>query len=292
MTDANVEYSFAPELLTRRENGLYFDNYPISNIIGNFETPLFIFSRRQLVTQFDKISEAFSQLRVKELAIAFSVKSNPEEEIIKTFSLKQSLFEVTSLGEMKRVLSQGVLGRNIIYTNIVKPIETIKFAITNGIIIFAADSLNDLKRIETIAKSLDRNVKILLRINVMIPMKNTIFSCIGAQSKIGFLIDYSHNSELGKAIQLCTESSFITLEGLHIHMGSQIVDLESYRKGLKVIKSFIDHLLKINIKINTLDLGGGFPVNYDMNQVPSIESYAKLIKLELQEYLSEVFDYL
>ncbi|MHA1973389.1 MAG: diaminopimelate decarboxylase family protein [Candidatus Hodarchaeales archaeon] len=288
MTDANVEYSFAPELLTRRENGLYFDNYPISNIIGNFETPLFIFSRRQLVTQFDKISEAFSQLRVKELAIAFSVKSNPEEEIIKTFSLKQSLFEVTSLGEMKRVLSQGVLGRNIIYTNIVKPIETIKFAITNGIIIFAADSLNDLKRIETIAKSLDRNVKILLRINVMIPMKNTIFSCIGAQSKIGFLIDYSHNSELGKAIQLCTESSFITLEGLHIHMGSQIVDLESYRKGLKVIKSFIDHLLKINIKINTLDLGGGFPVNYDMNQVPSIESFAKLIKLELQEYLSEL----
>ncbi|MHA1329952.1 MAG: diaminopimelate decarboxylase family protein [Candidatus Hodarchaeales archaeon] len=288
MVDASIGYSNAPELLERREHELYFDNCAISKLIENYKTPLFIFSRKQLVLQFNKIKEAFSQLGAKEFNLAFSVKSNPEEEIIKTFLSEHSFFEVTSLGEIKRVLKQGVPGKGIIYTNIVKPKETIKFAVKNGIKIFAADSFNDLKRIDSIAKSLNTKVKILLRLNVLVPMKNTVFSCIGTQSKIGFPLDYTEDSMLGKAIRYCVDSSFMDLKGLHTHMGSQIIDLESYRKGLGVVKKFIDHLQKLNIKINTLDLGGGFPVNYDTNQVPSINEFTNLIKSELKDYLPKI----
>ncbi|MFX0170660.1 MAG: diaminopimelate decarboxylase family protein, partial [Candidatus Hodarchaeota archaeon] len=200
------------------------------------------------------------------------------------------LFEVTSIGEMKLILELGGKPDKIVYTNIVKPIETINFALKVGIRYFAIDSQSDMKHIENVSKKLNRNVKVLIRLNPLVELNKTIFSCSGRYSKIGIEIPeaFEQNSLLMSIISYCEKSPWLDLVGMHIHLGSQITNVALYQKGFRKVCNLITHLFESKMNLEVLDIGGGFPVYYGGEKVPPISSFSRVIGSELKQPLKNL----
>jgi len=279
-----------PSLINRKNGKLFVDGLDLDQLIEENGTPLFIFSEQQLLRQYMYILESFKAKLGDSFELAFSIKSNPLPEIIRTFIKLSTFFEVTSLGEMKLLLKLGASAQNIIYTNIVKPKNTIKFALKAGIQKFAIDSCSDIKRIKKIAEFEKKSIKAFIRINPLINLENTIFSCSGEYSKIGIPIPPKEesNSEFNEVLSICEESQLVDLIGLHMHLGSQITNIKPYREALCRIRNLIHYLNQKNIEIKVLDIGGGFPINYGNVEVPSVSSFAEAVKTEIKEYLPSI----
>ena len=279
-----------PSLINRKNGKLFVDGLDLDQLIEENGTPLFVFSEQQLLRQYMYILESFKAKLEDSFELAFSIKSNPLPEIIRTFIKQNTFFEVTSLGEMKLLLKLGASAQNIIYTNIVKPKNTIKFALKAGIQKFAIDSCSDIKRIKKIAEFEKKSIQALIRINPLINLENTIFSCSGEYSKIGIPIPTKEesNSEFNEVLSICEESQLVDLIGLHMHLGSQITNIEPYRKALCRIRNLIRYLNQKNIEIKVLDIGGGFPINYGNVEVPSVSSFAEAVKKEIKEHLPSI----
>ena len=63
--------------------------------------------------------------------------------------------------------------------------------------------------------------------------------------------------------------SYIKIDGVHCHIGSQIFDNEPFSEAARVMMDFIAELKqKLNIKVNILNLGGGFGIKYSSDDDP------------------------
>jgi len=275
------------EFLKRKKDRLYLNEIDLNQFLEKKETPVFIFSKSQLNAQYQKILDPFSKIGANSINIAFSVKSNPKAQIIQQFLAIGSFFEVTSLGEMNHVLDIGGDPKKIIYTNIVKLDLTIERAIRSNIGYYAIDSYHDMIRLERIAKNEEKEINILLRVNPLVELGSTLFSCTGSRSKIGIPIDLNEHSKFMEIISYCKNSLFFNFVGIHVHLGSQILDIESYRKSMKIISNLLIFLEKRGIKLSILDIGGGIPVNYG-TPPPDPEVFALIIKEEFNIILNQL----
>jgi diaminopimelate decarboxylase len=268
---------------------LHFDDMNIKELLKRIKTPAFILSERVLLHQYAILLNAFSSLETGSFAIAFSVKSNPFPEVAKTFANKNAYFEVTSINEIKHALDQGCLPSRIIFTNIVKSVDAIEYAVHNNIGLLAIDSWSDMKRIENISRLVKKKISVLIRVNPGIEIDQTVFACSGKTSKIGIAApkNLKEESSLKKTLQYCINSHWLDFQGIHVHIGSQIVDITQYERGMKVIGKIIEQLILEGIEIKILDIGGGFPVDYDDNPVPKINEFVESISRAFNPHLKK-----
>ncbi|MHA2329919.1 MAG: hypothetical protein ACXACR_15485, partial [Candidatus Hodarchaeales archaeon] len=152
------------------------------------------------------------------------------------------------------------------------------------------DSYNDMKSIEKAALNFEKVVRVLIRVNPLIELSNTIFSCTGIYSKIGVKIpkDFSESSTLIDIITYCNNSRWLDLVGIHMHLGSQIIDIKQYQAGIQKIKNMLIQLREKEIIFRILDIGGGFPINYDNMSIPSISSFSKVVNSELKDEFASI----
>lgn len=290
MANIKNDRTFNSLFLSRVAGKLYFDDLDLSMILDEIGTPCFIFSENQLLYQYKTLKEAFSSCLGNKFKLAFSIKSNPLPSLVQVLVNHGSYIEVTSLGEMKLALDLGINPEKLIYTNIVKSSKTITFALKSGIKYFAIDSHNDMKRIEKLSRQFKIIPMVLIRVNPLIELENTVFSCTGPYSKIGIELpeDLNASSLLISIIEYCCNSPYLQLVGIHTHLGSQITNIKAYRNGIKKIGDLFRHLLKKGIRLQILDIGGGFPVNYGLEEVPPVSVFAEVINVELEDLLAQI----
>ncbi|MFW9780231.1 MAG: diaminopimelate decarboxylase family protein [Candidatus Heimdallarchaeota archaeon] len=273
-------------LLERINDGVYFDGLDIKALLNDIGTPSFIFSERQLLLQYDKLNSAFVSNLKNPFQLAYSIKANPLPEVVQTFVKKNLYFEVTSLGEMRRIIELGGDPHKFIYTNIVKPQKTIEFALDHNIAYFAVDSRSDMKRIEKAAKSKKAPVRVLLRVNPLHAFHETVFSSTGPYSKVGVPIplDFDTPSPLTSIISYFNNSPWLELVGLHIHLGSQLLNVALYKRSFRALVRLARHLEAYDVDLSLLDIGGGFPVDYGAkDSIPSVEQFGRAISEELPD---------
>ncbi len=277
-------------LLEYQEKTLFFNGLNLEELLKKYKTPLFIFSQEILELQYKKIHETFSSLNTQFLKIAFSVKSNPLPEVAQTFMEKGADFEVTSIGEIKHVIANGGEPNKIIFTNIVKDKPTVKYCLEKGVGLFAVDSWSDMRNIEEACKALQIRANVLLRVNPGTQLNDTLFSCTGGNSKIGILIPktFEGESQFNKILDHCLNSEWLCFQGLHVHLGSQIVNLDQYREGMRKISLLITQIEERGFEIKILDIGGGLPIPYGEKHVPPIEKFKDVIQEEFNGQLSSI----
>jgi diaminopimelate decarboxylase len=259
---------------------LYYGGINLEELLSKIRTPAFIFSQKILKDQYNTLEHSFSSIDAKEIRIAFSTKSNPLKEVYNTFIQKNSFFEVTSIGEMKQILDLEGSSSKIIFTNIVKTDEALLYAAENKIGLIAIDSWSDMLNVERIYQTLRKRCKIIIRVNPLTTLNNTIFACTGINSKIGIKIPNSmdENSLFSNILDYCMNSDYLTFEGIHVHLGSQITNIHEYQEGMKKISDLINQLNNIGIDIEILDIGGGFPIDYGIENIPDMDEFSSIIK--------------
>lgn len=244
-------------------------NDEIIKIAGSrFRTPFYIYDKAEIIAHANMIKDII----FKNAQLFFSMKANPEKEIIKCLLEQGCGVEVASLGELNKAIEAGCLPNNLIFTGPGKEYDELETAIKVGIYCINIENLLELEIISEIATKLQRDVNVGIRVNLQSRKSGKISMNGVTQFGIG-------EDQVGDAIAIAKENSFIHVIGFQVYSGTQILDADVLTENVKQIIDVVFELAhSYEIKIKYLNLGGGFGVPYFPNDT---ELDIKKLKEEL-----------
>lgn len=191
--------------------------------------------------------------------VLYSVKSNPDTAVLRhLFKAGVKHFDVASLAEVKLISNLFGDDAKMYFMHPIKSREAIYEAYFNyGIRDFSLDSFDELKKIlEVTNEARDLG----LHIRLAIPNSHSV---IDLSSKFGILPSES--------ISLLRKTRTVAERlGICFHVGSQCMEPIEYRNALMITKEVLQ---KSKVKLDVLDIGGGFPSSYPGMMTPNLRSY-------------------
>jgi diaminopimelate decarboxylase len=257
-----------------RDNELCCEGVRIEEIAKEIGTPFYLYSQKTLIDNYRAFDEAFKET---DHLICYSYKANSNLSICKVLKEEGAGADVVSGGELYKALKVGVDPKKIVFSGVGKTREEIAYALNSNILLLNVESIPELELTDEIARKLKKKAPIALRINPDIdPNTHPHISTGLAKSKFG--IEISRAKEVYKKAK---ELENIEVLGIHMHIGSQITELEPFVDSLKKIVELIKELEKEGIELKYLDIGGGLGISYKKGKkAPTPEEFAeKLLPL-------------
>jgi len=254
---------------------LKLEKLSIENIAKKFGTPSYCYSYGKLeenIKSFKKNFKSFAPL------VCFSIKSNTNLNLIKEIKKFGLGADVVSMGELMLAKKAGIDSKKIVFSGVGKTSEEISYAINKNILLINAESLNEIKEINRIAKLKKTKVRIGIRINPNTDPKTLSQISTGKkENKFGV-----SEKTFFKLFDYCKNSNNLQLKCLSVHIGSQILDHQPYKKMLNVIDKIIH---KVNYQFDYIDLGGGMGISYHENYKKlDYKKYSLAIKKFLKKH--------
>ena len=254
-----------------KDQELYCEDKKISEIAGEVKTPFYLYSCATLERHFRVFNEAFNGI---DHITCFSMKSNSNGAILRLFSRAGGGVDIVSGGELYRALKAGVSPEKIVYSGVGKTAEEIGYALKSGILMFNAESSQEILRLNEVAGSVGKKARIAIRVNPDVdPQTHPYISTGLKENKFGIDINESFD-EYVKASKMDN----IDVTGVSCHIGSQLTKVTPFVDALKKVKGLIAKLENAGIRIKNLDLGGGLGVTYNDENPPLPDDYAAALK--------------
>ncbi len=235
-----------------------------------FQTPLFVYDFNQIAQKYEQLKLAFGG---RKMLICYALKANSNLSVIKKLATLESGADCVSLGEIKRSIIAGIPAYKIIYSGVGKQDYEIQEALKIGILFINIESKEELLRIEKIAKTMNINARISIRVNPDINAQTHPYISTGLkENKFGVSIEeakslylYAHNSKVLEPI------------GIHFHIGSQLTKLTPIEESAQKIASLAHSLLALKINLKFFDIGGGIGITYNDETAINPYDYAQAI---------------
>lgn len=254
-----------------KDQELYCEDMKISEIAREVKTPFYLYSYATLERHFRVFNEAFNGI---DHITCFSMKSNSNGAILRMFSRAGGGVDIVSGGELYRALRAGVSPDKIVYSGVGKTAEEIGYALKSGILMFNAESSQEIIRLNEVAGSTGKKARIAIRVNPDVdPQTHPYISTGLKENKFGIDINKSFDEYVN-----ASKMDNIEVTGVSCHIGSQLTKVTPFVDALKKIKELIAKLDDAGIRIKNLDLGGGLGVTYNDEKPPLPEEYAAALK--------------
>jgi diaminopimelate decarboxylase len=250
---------------------LFFENVAISKIATRIKTPFYLYSLNQLKLNFNNFKNSFRKVNP---LICFSIKSNSNVKIISELNKLGSGADVVSLGELKIALKAGISPKKIVFSGVGKTEEELDFAIKERILLINAESESEVKKINKIAKKNNKIVSVGIRINPNISAKTNKKISTGKK-----------DNKFGVSMNACLEIfnnqynyEYIKFEAISVHIGSQIMDVNPFKKVLSSLSNFNKKINQLGINLKYIDLGGGTGIPYSQSEKSfNLVKYSNLV---------------
>ncbi len=259
---------FETEFIGYKENKLFIENISAENLIREFGTPLYVYSKNHFISQYKKFSKAFSEI---DHQIFYAVKSNFNLSVINTFVQLGSGVDVNSEGELFRALKTGVSPTKIILTGVGKTKDEIKLGLGKNVLMIKAESEEEVELINRIANEMKVIAPVALRVNPDVDAKTHPYISTGlSKNKFGMdsetaLLIYRRRNELKN----------IKFTGIDMHIGSQITTIEPFVEAISKMSDLYFTLRDEGLILNHFDIGGGIGVQYNNETSFTIEEFAE-----------------
>lgn len=255
-------------MLQYKNNKLFLESIAIEEIAKKIDTPFYLYSKAALINNYNRYRKNFPNAM-----ICFAVKANPNLTILNTLGNLGSGSDCVSEGEIRRSLKAGINPNKIVFSGVGKTKQELKFALESKIFQFNVESTPELIQLNEIAKTMDLIANIAIRVNVNVDGKTHHKITTGLKSN-KFGINYE---ELQEICTILSGLKHVNLQGLSVHIGSQITSLEPYKLAYSKLIEIANSMRLAGHKLDYLDLGGGLGVNYHQDNPPQIEEYADLV---------------
>ena len=223
-------------------------------------TPFYCYSTATLERHYKVFSEALP----KGSLIAFAVKANGNQAVLKTLARLGSGADVVSGGELAKALAAGIPAGKIVFSGVGKTEAEMRAALEAGIYQFNVESEPELLALNAGAQSLGARAPITLRINPDVDAKTHAKINTGmAETKFG--IPFTRARE---AYAHAAKLAHIEIVGIDVHIGSQITDLAPFEAAFRRVAELVAILRADGHGITRLDLGGGLGVPYENSNMP------------------------
>jgi diaminopimelate decarboxylase len=251
----------------RQDGALLCDGAPIAELAERHGTPLYVYSGATIAARYRAVDEAF---RSYPHAIHYALKANSTLAIARLLRGLGACADANSGGEIDVALRAGFIPPQIVFTGVGKTDAELAQAIDLGVKTINAESAGELERIDRIARERQTRARVALRVNPNIDARSHPHISTGLQSnKFGIAI--GDVRELTRGVR---SQKGLDIVGLHVHVGSQIVDLEPLRRAAEALVALAAELRDDGVPIDHLDLGGGLGISYEGKPVPSATDYA------------------
>ena len=216
-----------------------------------------------LAVDLDVIRAKYRELceRFPTASVYYAVKANPAPEVVTLLAATGSSFDIASPSELDMCLALGVHPARLSYGNTIKKPADIEYAFRRGVRRFAFDSEAELRKLALYA----RGAAVMCRLQT-------------TGENAGWPLSRKFGCDLEMAAELLHMTRDLGLRaiGVAFHVGSQQTDPTQWREPLREAAGLFRKLSRQGIALNTVNIGGGFPVPYE-GDVPPVRQFADAI---------------
>jgi len=238
-----------------------FDGVNLRRLAERIPTPFHAYSANAIRTRIAGLQQA---LHGFDALLCYAVKANSNLAILQLMAEAGVGADIVSSGELWRALHAGIPAQRIVFSGVGKTAAEIAEALAAGILRFNVESADELELLQRMAAELHVVAHAAVRINPDVDAQTHAKISTGkAENKFGVSIDEARRWFADSARQ-----ANVRLDGLHVHIGSQILSVEPFRLAFARVAAFWRELEAAGHAIASIDVGGGLGVRYRDGQVP------------------------
>jgi diaminopimelate decarboxylase len=236
----------------------------VVELAREFGTPAYVYAEDDLRARARAYVDAM-RARHEDFDVLFASKAFPCTAAYRLFAAEGIACDVASGGELALALRGGFDPARIYLHGNAKSLSELEEALDAGVGHVVLDSFDDAERLERVAAARGVRQPVLIRVTPGVAGRTHAAISTGqADSKFGFGMD-----DARVAIERVRGCGHLELQGLHMHIGSQLLSLDAYRPAVEAIAALGD--------FPVYNLGGGLGVAYTAaQQPPSIEQYVQV----------------
>jgi diaminopimelate decarboxylase len=240
---------------TYRHGHLSAEAVPLHTIASEVGTPVYVYSSDAVVSQFSQLDAALASA---DCLICYALKANSSLAVIKTLGQLGSGVDVVSEGEIHRALAAGIDPGKIVFSGVGKTHAEMRFALEAGIFAFNVESEPELHALADVAASTGKTARAALRINPDVDAKTHTKITTGRHGdKFGIAVN-----DAARLFTVARSLPSIDLQGVHVHIGSQITQPEPYRDAFSVVERFVTERRREGHTVSFVNVGGGLGIPY------------------------------
>ncbi len=234
-----------------KKNKYIIGGIPVIDLAKKHGSPLYIYDTAVMIRQYERITGAFSQTRVK---INYACKALTNINILKLFRKLGSGLDAVSVQEVELGLKAGFAPQDILYTPNCVSIEEIEEAVELGVRI----NIDSIAILEEFGHKYGRDVPVCIRINPhVLGGGNNKIATGHIDSKFGISIYQMPH------VHRIVETNHMKVEGIHMHTGSDILDMETFVRASEIMFETAKEFKELAY----VDFGSGFKVPYKADDV-------------------------
>lgn len=238
-----------------------------------FETPLYVYDAAKIEFQYNRLEKAFS--KVASLRINYACKALSNISILKLMKSYGACLDTVSVQEVQLGLKAGFLSEEIIFTPNGVSLEEIEQAVGYGNIQINIDNLSILEQFG--AKY--PHIPVCIRLNPHVMAGGNANISVGhIDSKFGISIHQMPH------ILRIVENTKMHINGIHMHTGSDILDIEVFLYAAEILFDSAKNFKKLDF----LDFGSGFKVPYHRGDIETnLEELGRKLSKRFNQFEKE-----
>jgi diaminopimelate decarboxylase len=242
----------------------------LADVAAEFGTPALVFDEQGLRERAREYRAAFTALH-PDSDVHFASKALPCAPVLRILAEVGVGCDVASAGELAIALAAGFDPAHVLLHGNAKSDRDIGDALAAGVGLVVIDNGDDVDRLVRLGAS---GQHVLVRVNPAVPgQTHAAIDTGSAEAKFGVPLD-----QAPALLHRIDGLAGLDLVGLHVHIGSQLLDLDGFGRAAGAIAALGD--------FGVYDLGGGLGIPYTPDErAPSVADYAEATVVALHDHL-------
>lgn len=230
---------------------------------ARWSTPYLVVDVATVVSQYADLRRA-----LPDALVYYAVKANPLPEVVQSLAGAGACLDVASAPEIEQCLALGIAATRMSFGHTVKKAAAVAAAHAAGIDLFACDSVGELEKIAQHAPGARVTVRLLTH---------------GRGAEWPLSKKFGCDAAMAHDLLLQARTLGLVPWGLSFHVGSQQTDPSQWDEPIGLAAGLFEALGHRGIRLDTVNLGGGFPAHYQA-PVPPIGLYGAAIERSLARH--------
>jgi diaminopimelate decarboxylase len=248
----------------------------LPDLADEFGTPLYVYDEQTIRDRCRAYKTAFDQ-HYPNSRVVYAGKAFLAPSLIQIIKDEGLWLDVVSGGELYVALQSGFPAERITFHGNNKTPDELRMALDAGIGEIVIDNFYEIEVLNDLLAGRQSGVDALLRLNPGIDTHTHDYRKTGiVDSKFGLLIE---TGDAARAVEQIVAVPGINLRGYHIHLGSQIFEIEPYQAAVESLFRFAAEMRdEHGVVPDQISPGGGLGIQYESTDPDaSIEAFARTV---------------
>ncbi|HEX4633297.1 MAG TPA: diaminopimelate decarboxylase, partial [Gemmatimonadales bacterium] len=245
----------------------------LSAVARRVGTPTYVYGANLIRAQYHALEDALQAAGLPH-RICYAIKANGSLAVLRVLKGLGAGADIVSLGELERATRAGFPPESIVFSGVGKTADELDAAIRSCVGQINIESPGELDAVVAASARVGSTAGVGIRVNPDVQTDTHPYTKTGDKTaKFGVPFD-----EVVTVAQRIKAAPRLKLKGLAMHIGSQITDVDPYRRGTVKLLELVAAVRALGVTtIENVDVGGGLGVRYHEEKVPALKDWVDAV---------------